>query len=56
MEKLRLLGYIFLIIWVLGLFANEIFPALNYHWGYLISGLIMVMILKIIESKYKDKK
>ncbi len=52
MEKKQILGYGLLGLWIIGLFGFKIYP-LNYVWGYIISGFIMVMIIQFLEDKWK---
>jgi hypothetical protein len=55
MELKKVLIFGLLGLWVIGLFGFRIYALNYYFWGYLISGLIMVMIIKILENIWEKK-
>ena len=60
----KFIGYSLLVFWMIGLFGSKL-PVLDsflekstlgsYFWGYVTSGFIMVLILRLLESQWEKK-
>ncbi len=50
MNKLQITAYLLLILWICGIFISRYYFGRIAAWSYIISGVILTCILKVVEQ------